>query len=112
MPRARQERVRTMDDKERIEQLECQLAGCMTAATGWAKDPPRQGDWGWSKSFQDVLELRTRFENQRKSLESGIALVEAAFAHVSHGGPTKKDAEKWLAEAKSAIDWTLGLKVQ
>ena len=69
-----------MSDKERIEQLECQLAGCMTAATGWAKDPPVEGDWGWSKAFQDVLQLRARFENQRKSLESGLALVESAFA--------------------------------
>jgi len=88
------------------------LAGCMTAATGWAKDPPKKGDWGWSPAFQDVLELRVRFETQRKALESGLALVESAFAHVSHGGPTRADAEKWIAEAKSAIDWTLNLKVQ
>lgn len=91
------------NEKNRIEQLECQLAGCMTAATGWAKDPPHKGDWGWSPAFQDVLDLRTRYENQRKVLESGLALVESSFAHVSHGGPTRAEAEQWLKEARNVF---------
>jgi hypothetical protein len=91
-------------EKEQIAQLECQLAGCMTAALGWAKDPPKESDWGWSPAFQDVLNLREKYESQRKVLERGIALVESAFAHVSHGGPTRADAEKWLSEAKFFFD--------
>jgi len=48
--------------RERIEQLEVQLAGCMTAATGWAKNPPKKGDWGWSQAFQDVLDSRNKHD--------------------------------------------------
>ncbi len=39
----------------------------------------------------------------RKVLESGLLLVESAFAHVSHGGPTRADAEKWIQEARNAL---------
>jgi hypothetical protein len=40
-------------------QAEVQLAGCLTAAEGWAgSDPPKQGDWAWSPAFQAVMELR------------------------------------------------------
>lgn len=28
-------------------------------------------------------------------------LIESAFAHVSHGGPTRAEAEKWLADNRS-----------
>jgi hypothetical protein len=100
-----------MSDKEQIEQLEVQLAGCMTAALGWAKDPPKKGDWGWSPAFQDVLNLREKYESQRKVLESGVALVESAFAHVSHGGPTRADAEKWLTEAKFFLEGSLSVSL-
>jgi hypothetical protein len=51
-----------MSDKERIKQLDVQLAGCMTAALGWAKDPPKKGDWAWSPALQDVLDLRAKYE--------------------------------------------------
>jgi hypothetical protein len=37
------------------------------------------------------------------ALRSGVELVEGAFAHVSHGGPTRADAEKWLKEARNAL---------
>ena len=36
-------------------------------------------------------------------LREGFHLVESAFAHVSHGGPTRKDAEDWLAKAKAVL---------
>jgi hypothetical protein len=39
----------------------------------------------------------------REVLQSGLALVESAFAHVSHGGPTRADAEKWIQEARNAL---------
>lgn len=94
----------TSGENERIEQLEVQLAGCMTAALGWAKDPPKKGDYGWSPAFQDVLNLRDKYEQQLKVLEDGLALVESAFAHVSHGGPTRADAEKWIKRAKLFVE--------
>jgi hypothetical protein len=42
-------------------------------------------------------------EGLRDALQKGIDLVESAFAHVSHGGPTRADAEKWLKEARNAL---------
>lgn len=46
------------------EQLRVQLAGCSVAALGWSKGEQmaERGDYGWSASFQDVLELRRKYE--------------------------------------------------
>ena len=49
--------------KDRIEQLEVQLAGCSVAAFGWNASPAIKGGWGWSPAYQDVLDLRRRFES-------------------------------------------------
>lgn len=49
-----------MTDRE--EQLLVQLAGCGAAALGATKQPAKRGDWGWSPAYQDVLDLRLRFE--------------------------------------------------
>lgn len=59
-------------DKERVEQLEVQLAGCGVAALGWAKDGQRakQGHYGWSGSYQDVLDLREKYERQLRLLRN------------------------------------------
>lgn len=40
----------------------------------------------------------------RIALLEGLELVERAFAHVSHGGPTRADAEAWIKKAKEALD--------
>lgn len=47
---------------EDIDQLRAQLAGCGVAATGWNHNPASPGMWGWSPSYQDVLDLRRKFE--------------------------------------------------
>jgi len=49
---------------KKIEQLEVQLAGCATAALGWNSEPAKQGDYGWSPAYQDVLDLRIKFDSQ------------------------------------------------
>jgi hypothetical protein len=41
--------------------------------------------------------------NLRKVLEAGLALVKSADAHVSHGGPTKADAQKWILLAHKTL---------
>ena len=98
--------------KERAEQAETQLAGCGVAALGWSKGERRAepGDWGYSASYQDVLNLRERWEALRGELEAGLQLVESAFAHVSHGGPTRTDAEKWINHARAALAASGGAK--
>ena len=48
--------------KEQIEQLEAQLAGCATAAQGYIEEPVKVGDYGWSPAYQDVLELRIKYD--------------------------------------------------
>jgi hypothetical protein len=56
-------------DKQRIEQLEVQLAGCTAAALGWSgASPAKPGDYGWSPAYQDVLDLRKRYESGASGL--------------------------------------------
>lgn len=43
-----------------VDQLHVQLAGCGVAALGWDKGECKQGDYGWSASFGDVVKLRAR----------------------------------------------------
>lgn len=50
------------------------------------------------------MNAREKNEQVYTALQEGIALVESAFAHVSHGGPTRADAEKWLNQAKHALE--------
>jgi hypothetical protein len=46
------------------ERATVQLAGCVTAATGWsvAGQEAHEGDYGWSPAYGDVLKLRRAFE--------------------------------------------------
>jgi hypothetical protein len=37
-------------------------------------------------------------------LQKGKDLIESLVSHVSHGGPTQEEAEKWLASAKKALE--------
>jgi hypothetical protein len=52
--------------KKRVEQLEVQLAGCATAALGSTINTANPGDYGWSGSYQDVLNLRIRYDELKK----------------------------------------------
>ena len=51
-----------------IDQWQVQLAGCLTAAEGWAgqKNPPKPGDWAWSPAFHAVLSLRRDYDYVKK----------------------------------------------
>ena len=46
---------------------------------------------------------------QREVLQAGYELIESAFAHVSHGGPTRADAEKWLERARKVLNGNANL---
>ena len=53
--------MKSKEEKE-IEQLMVQLAGCSVVALGNIKNPAKEGDYGWSPSYQDVLDLRLKYE--------------------------------------------------
>jgi len=52
-----------------IEQLRVQLAGCSVAALGGTKDIAKQGDYGWSPTYQDVLDLRLKYDKLNEEKE-------------------------------------------
>jgi len=64
--------------KAKCEQERVQLAGCLTAAEGWAKgdNDCKQGDYGWSLAFEKVQELRAEVVELRQHVFSGDAYPE------------------------------------
>ena len=52
--------------REENEQLTIQLAACMTAALGWNSKPAKKGSYGWSPAYQDVLNLRRKYDELTK----------------------------------------------
>ena len=66
-------------EREQVEQLRVQLAGCGVAAMGGTTDAVRvkHGDYGHSASYEDVLAMRRKYDSER---ERASKLVEAAKA--------------------------------
>ena len=54
------------------EQLIVQMAGVSTAALGWINDPAKEGDYGWSVPYQDVLNLRRKYEQREEALRHEV----------------------------------------
>lgn len=57
--------------RKEVEQLHVQLAGCSVAALGGTKPEvvAQKGDYGWSPSYQDILDLRLKYEFQLQASE-------------------------------------------
>lgn len=60
---------------DQVEQLQVQLAGCGAAALGGIEPAVRavRGQYGWSVAYQDVLDLRLKYEklaSDNKTLET------------------------------------------
>lgn len=50
--------------RNECEQLQVQLAGCSVVALGGTSPSQiaQKGDFGWSPAYQDVLDLRTKYD--------------------------------------------------
>lgn len=83
------EKFKSMQDSE--EKLEVQLAGCMAAANGATSDVALKGSYGWSPAYQDVLDLRGKYETLRAKL-SAPEQLDAVQGPVSPGDPDSPHA--------------------
>jgi hypothetical protein len=86
-----------------IDQLRVQLAGCGVAARGGlrAEQVLSRGAWGWSPSYQDVLEMRTEVEALRQAREQAIdAIDDSPSPFVS---PVTKDVRTILVASREAM---------
>ena len=61
------------------EQLTVQLAGCSVAALGGA-ETAKPGDYGWSPAYQDVLDLRLKYDETRAKLEASYSARDLALS--------------------------------
>jgi hypothetical protein len=62
--------------------------------------------WNAALATQDA-----RIEAAAKCLNDGARMVESAYVHVSHGGPTREEASLWVARADEILR-SLGRKVE
>ena len=67
--------------KEEIDRLRVQLAGCGVAALGYAtgKNAIEKGSYGYSASFQDVVDLWDKYQKLRENLPNEEELYK--FIH-------------------------------
>ena len=63
-------------DSNEVEKLRVQLALCSVAALGGTKDPSKRGDYVWSQAYQDVLDLRIRFDKVKSLVDKFV--IEAS----------------------------------
>ena len=78
--------------KEEISRLQVQLAGCGVAASGWATGDNRakQGDYGWSPAFEDIMKLR---EHSWRCFHCGFFTLDEKQAAAHFGD--RDDAEEF-----------------
>ncbi len=81
---------KVIDYRDETEQLRVQLAGCGVAALGGIQGDMliRQGDYGWSASYQDVVNLRLKYDALHKQLED----TNTELRETMHGFVLQREA--------------------
>lgn len=93
-------RARLQAVEQQREQLEVKLSGCTAAALGYNKETAKQGDWGWSPSYQDVLDLRRKYEALGKTAADNFsAAVDAKDALAALRARVREIVEQLKNEA-------------
>ena len=59
---------------------------------------------GQSKEIKQTPAPAARLLLFANLLERAVVMTESALSHVSHGGPTRADAENWLLQAKAVLE--------
>lgn len=67
--------------RTQVEQYQVQMAGVSTAVQGHTSDPAKQGDFGWSVPYQDVLELRCKYDALAAQVERLLDALKVYGAH-------------------------------
>ena len=91
----------------RAEQLTVQLAGCGVAALGGTSPAvtAKKGDYGWSCSYQDTLDLRRRYEAQAATIERLTALTKGLQPEPCDWPGCKGEAKQLVGFCKEH-DWS------
>jgi len=77
------------------EQQDVQLAGCAVAALGGTKDVAAKGSYGWSVAYQDVLDLRRKYD---------ALVLQSANAGKPQSEPSTKKLESLLGECRRVLE--------
>lgn len=79
------------DGGRHIDSSDGQLSMCDERYYPWC--PAKDSDWKLISASPDLVE----------ALKAAHDIIESTLAHVSHGGPTRADAEKVLLQTAAAL---------
>lgn len=90
-----------------LEQLQVQLAGCGVAALGGTSEEQvaKKGMYGWSPSYQDVLNLRLRHDRIEDALKTLLPIAQEYAKGLGTDLFTNVHAK--LQNAEKALEWDL-----
>jgi regulator of replication initiation timing len=88
------------DLRANLEQTRVRLAGCGVAAQGCVSGDnlAHSGDYGWSMSYQGVVDLRKSYEDLRTALEEAKEIIKYTYEKVSPLNPYQEKLFQWLSK--------------